>query len=78
MGRRSFTNALFEGKKPVKIIVDKSCEEFINDCAFCKEKDGKMAKIKTNGVELRGHHLDAFQYFTCQDKVFAPLARLGN
>ena len=75
LGRKNFLNLLLSGKKPVRIIIDKGCTEFIDDLEFCEEDaNGKLAKPKTKGVELRGHHLQAFEYFICHEKMFAPLA----
>lgn len=77
LGRKSFLNILLAGKKPVRMIIDEGCTELIDDLEFCEEDvDGKLSKKKTKGVELRGHHLQAKEYFLCHEKVFAHFARV--
>lgn len=78
MGRRQFTNKLFHGSKAVKITVNPKCKEFIKDLENCLEDaEGKLLKKKNkDGVEERGHHLDAFQYMVCHDKCLGYLAKM--
>jgi len=78
MGRRQFTNKLFHGSKAVKITVNPKCKEFIKDLENCLEDaEGKLLKKKNkDGVEERGHHLDAFQYQVCHDKCLGYLAKM--
>ena len=75
LGRRTFINAIFAGKIPVKITIDPSCSELIKDLRECKQDaNGKMAKPKTNGVELRGHCLQALEYLICYPDALGYLA----
>ena len=78
MGRKAFINSLFSGGKGVKVVVDPKCQEFIADLKFCKEDaNGKMKKEKDkDGVELRGHHLDAFAYFVCHPAGLGKFAKM--
>lgn len=78
MGRKAFTNALFSGAKAVRVLINPRCTEFIADLTYCKEDaNGGMEKKKNkDGVEERGHHLDAFQYFVCHPKALGYLAKM--
>lgn len=79
MGRKAFTNVMFAGSKAVRVLVHPRCVEFIADLTYCKEDaNGAMEKKKNKeGVEERGHHLDAFQYFICHPKSLGYLAKMG-
>ncbi len=75
LGRRAFVNLLFSGKLPVRIQIDKDCHELINDLKYCTtDTNGAKEKKKTKGIELRGHMLDAFEYFICHPKTLGHLA----
>ena len=78
LGRRTFTNAILHGKDmPVDVLIDPSCKQFIKDCEQCQvDADGRLDKKKTKGIEMRGHHLDAFQYFICHPKTVGYLAKI--
>lgn len=78
MGRKAFINALFAGKKGISVVIDPKCREFIKDLSFCKEDpNGKMLKEKDrDGVEQRGHHLDAFAYFACHPQGLGKWAKI--
>ena len=78
LGRRTFTNALFHGKNfAVDIFVDPKCKEFIKDLEQCEvDADGRLAKKKKKGIEPRGHHLDAFQYWCCHPKTLGYLSKI--
>ncbi len=75
LGRRAFVNLLFSGKLPVRIQIDNDCHELINDLKYCTtDTNGAKEKKKTKGIELRGHMLDAFEYFVCHPKTLGHLA----
>ena len=75
LGRRAFVNLLFSGKLPVRIQIDYSCHELINDLKYCTtDTNGAKEKKKTKGIELRGHMLDAFEYLVCHPKALGHLA----
>ena len=77
LGRRDFLNEVFRGKYPIKLMIDRSCHEFIDDLRLANtDANGKLDKKKTKGVELRGHLLQAFEYFLCHDDTFAEYAKL--
>lgn len=78
LGRRSFTNAVFSGKLPVKILIDRSCVELIKDLRLCKlDPNGRLAKPKNKeGAEERGHHLQALEYYICHPESIGYLAQL--
>lgn len=77
LGRRDFLNAVLQGKYPVKLMIDRACHEFIDDLRLANtDANGKLDKKKTKGVELRGHLLQAFEYFLCHDDTFAEYAKL--
>lgn len=80
LGRRSFTNAIFAGSKGVRVRINPRCKNFISDLTMCKEDaNGRMAKPKNkDGIEERGHHLDAFQYFICHPKSVGYLAKIKD
>lgn len=77
MGRKAFTNAIFSGAKGVRVLINPRCVQFIADLTYCKEDaNGRMEKKKNKeGVEERGHHLDAGQYFICHPKSLGYLAK---
>lgn len=78
LGRRIFTDLLFSGKLPVKIKIDRSCTELIQDLRLCiQDVNGKLAKPKNkDGYEERGHALQALEYFLCHPKTLADYAKL--
>ncbi len=80
LGRQAFLNVLFSGKKPVKIKIDPKCENFIKDLKLCtQDANGRLEKKKNkNGIEERGHHLDAFQYFICHPQTLGYLAKMNK
>lgn len=77
LGRRNFFNRLLNGFYPVKIEVSPNCTKFIKDLKECTQDDtGRLSKKKTKGVELRGHLLQAFEYFICHYKAFGYLNKI--
>lgn len=80
MGRRAFMNAIFSGTKGVRVKISRKCINLISDLTMCKEdENGKLAKPKNkDGIEERGHHLDALQYLVCHPRGFAYLAKIKD
>lgn len=80
LGRRVFLNQLLNGEKPVRILIHPSCNELIEDLKECKQDaNGKLAKPKNRqGIEERGHLLQAFEYFICHPDSVGYLAKLDN
>ena len=78
MGRKQFVNLLFNGAKGVRVTVSPKCKQFLKDLEGCQEDaDGRLHKKKNkDGVEERGHHLDAFQYMVCHEKCLGYLAKM--
>lgn len=76
MGRKQLVNVLFSGLRGVKVTVSPKCVQFIKDLDNCLEDaDGRLLKKKNkDGVEERGHHLDAFQYMVCHEKCLGWVA----
>ena len=70
LARRLLLEKAFEGEmvngQKVKIVIDKSCKNFIGDLENCKQDaNGRLFKKKNkDGIEERGHKIDAFTYFT--------------
>lgn len=69
-GRRIMMNRLFSGNNKIRIEVDESCVNFINDLDMGKEgPNGEYLKEKVKDPETKksyeklGHHSDAFTYF---------------
>ena len=80
LGRRVFLNECLQGSKPIRIHINPECSELIADLEECtQDANGKLAKPKSkNGVELRGHMLQAFEYFLCYPKSLGYLAKINN
>lgn len=78
LGRQAFLNVLFGSKKPVRIRVNPRCENLIKDLKFCtQDTNGRLEKKKNKeGIEERGHHLDALQYFICHPDTLGYLAKM--
>lgn len=77
LGRRDFLNEVLRGKYPIKLMIDRTCHNFIDDLRLCNtDSNGKLDKKKTKGIELRGHLLQAFEYFLCHDETFAEYAKI--
>ena len=78
MGRRIFLNEVMSGRLPIRVMIAPDCIELIEDLKTCtQDANGKLAKNKNKeGVEERGHHLDAFQYFLCHPKTFGKYAKI--
>lgn len=78
LGRRDFLNAVLDGSKvPIRLRVSDKCINFLDDLRIAEQdENGRLAKKKTKGIELRGHHLDAFQYFLCHPKTFGKYAKI--
>lgn len=79
LGRKAFCNLLFGGTIPVRIRINsKKCVNFVKDLKYClQDGNGKLLKKKNKeGVEERGHHLDAFQYFVCHPETLGYLAKI--
>lgn len=78
LGRKAFLNVAFKGDiLPIRVMISKRCKNLLLDLEECKDDGtGRMAKPKSkNGVELRGHHLDALQYEICHEESLGYLAR---
>lgn len=79
LGRKAFLNLLFAGSLPVRVLINsKKCINFIKDLKFClQDQNGKLLKKKNKeGIEERGHHLDAFMYFICHPQALGYLAKI--
>lgn len=81
LGRRDHLNALLKGEYPIKLMIDRSCHNFIDDLRLClADANGKLSKKKTrvNGkmIELRGHLTQAFEYGICHQDTFAEYAKI--
>lgn len=79
VGRKAFLNLLLSGVLPVRILINsKKCINFIKDLKYClQDANGKLLKKKNKeGIEERGHHLDAFQYFICHPEALGYLAKI--
>lgn len=77
LGRRWFFDRMVRGDYPIKLEIDPSCEKFIADLKKCKaDKDGKLDKKKEKGIEMKGHLLQAFEYFFCHIKTFGYLNKI--
>jgi hypothetical protein len=78
LGRRVFLNELLAGNYPVRILIDPKCTELIQDLQECtQDQNGKLAKPKNReGIEPRGHMLQAFEYFLCHPKSTGYLAKI--
>lgn len=77
LGRRDFLNDVLRGVLPIKLMIDRTCHNFIDDLRLCNtDSNGKLDKKKTKGIELRGHLLQAFEYFLCHDETFAEYAKI--
>lgn len=78
LGRRAFTNKLFSGKLGVKITINPKCKQFIADLDYCKQgPNGDLMKERNGeGIEMRSHHLQAFEYAVCHPKFLGWLAKL--
>lgn len=76
LGRRTFLNACFSGKIPVRMMIDRRCYNLIKDLSSCKQDaNGRLAKPKNkDGIEERGHHLQALEYYICHPKSLGDLA----
>jgi hypothetical protein len=76
LGRRVFLNKILNGEKPVRVLIDPSCDELIKDLKECKQDpNGKLAKPKNkDGIEERGHLLQALEYFICHEDSLGYLA----
>ncbi|MCW8966603.1 MAG: hypothetical protein OQK82_07965, partial [Candidatus Pacearchaeota archaeon] len=80
MGRRVFLNKTLLGiDVPVRVLIDPSCNELIDDLENCtQDANGKMAKPKDKrGVEKRGHMLQAFEYLICYPDAIGYLAEMS-
>jgi len=79
LGRKDFLNVCFEGiRVPVRIRVAKHCKNLILDLEECKDDGtGRLLKKKNKeGVEERGHHLDALQYEICHPESIGFLSKI--
>lgn len=78
LGRKAFLNLLFSNELPCRIQINSRCKNLISDLKYClQDGDGKLLKKKNkDGVEERGHHLDAFQYFICHPDTLGYLAKI--
>jgi len=78
LGRRVFLNELLSGNKPARLIISPKCIELIKDLENCtQDPNGKLSKPKDkNGIEQRGHMLQAFEYFLCYPDTLGYLAKI--
>jgi hypothetical protein len=67
--RRDFVNKIFEGKLPIRIIIDESCHNLINDYMYVKQaidgtKDKHIVTDKETGDKYQkyGHLSDSADY----------------
>lgn len=80
MGRRVFLNKILLGiDVPVRLKIDPSCVELIDDLENCtQDANGKLAKPKDKrGIEKRGHFLQAFEYLICYPDALGYLATMS-
>jgi hypothetical protein len=77
LGRKAFLNKMLSGAFGVKVEIDPLCKNLLSDLEFVLEDaNGAMQKKKNKeGVEERGHHLDALQYLICHPKFLGYLAK---
>jgi len=78
LGRRVFLNKLLKGDYPVRFQISPSCTQLLEDLQQCtQDANGKLAKPKDKeGVEQRGHMLQAFEYFVCHFDSLGYLAKI--
>ncbi len=79
LGRKNFLNVCFGGKRvPVRIRIAKKCKNLILDLEECQDDGtGRLLKKKNkDGIEERGHHLDALQYELCHPESLGFLAKI--
>ena len=79
LGRKTLVNVCFQGERfPVRIRIHKRCKNLILDLEECKDDGtGRLKKVKNKeGIEERGHHLDALQYEMCHKESLGYLALL--
>lgn len=78
MGRKAFLNRILSGAAGVKVEISPKCQRLLGDLEFVMEDaNGAMKKTKNKeGVEERGHHLDALQYLICHPKFLGYLAKI--
>lgn len=67
--RRDFVNMIFEGKLPIKIMINESCKHLISDCMYLKQaidgtKDKSIVKDIETGERYQkyGHLSDGMDY----------------
>lgn len=67
--RRDFANRLFEGKLPIKVLIDESCKLMVADLMYSKQaidggKDKHIVTDKETGEKYQkyGHLGDTFEY----------------
>ncbi len=80
LGRKAFLNLLLSGELPCRILINPKCKNLIADLKYCLQdgNGGLLKKKNKDGVEERGHHLDAFQYFICHPETLGYLAKIGT
>jgi len=80
LGRKAFLNLLLSGELPCRILIHPKCKNLISDLKYCLQdgNGGLLKKKNKDGVEERGHHLDAFQYFICHPETLGYLAKIGT
>jgi hypothetical protein len=71
--RRDFMNKIFEGKLPIKLIIDESCHYLISDLMYCKQavdggKDKHIVTDKETGEKYQkyGHFGDLMEYMAVE------------
>jgi hypothetical protein len=71
--RRDFVNKMFEGKLPIRIVIDESCHYLISDLMYCKQgldggKDKHIVTDKETGDKYQkyGHFGDLFEYMAVE------------
>ena len=71
--RRDFMNRIFEGRLPIRIVIDESCHYTINDFMYVKQaidggKDKHIVTDKETGEKYQkyGHLSDCADYLTVE------------
>lgn len=71
--RRDFMNKIFEGKLPIRVIIDESCHYLISDLMYCKQaidggKDKHIVTDKDTGEKYQkyGHFGDNMEYLAVE------------
>jgi phage terminase large subunit len=63
--RRDFINEVLCGQHKIRLIIDESCTNLINDFEKLQTDVNGKLKEKKDGVEIIGHTSDALEYLMC-------------